>query len=57
MLGFYLAFWKENKHCLTDGKLSAQAPEAGYGFISSETKDKIIAVSYVKSSMSIKKTV
>ena len=55
MLEFYLLFWKENRECLIGGRLSAENPEAGCGFISSETEDIIIAASYIKNVMSIKK--
>ena len=55
MLEFYLRFWKENKHCLIDGKLSAENPESCYSLITSEIENKIIAASYIKNVMNIKK--
>lgn len=55
MLEFYLRFWKENKHCLIDGKLSAENPESFYSLITSESENKIIAASYIKNVMNIKK--
>lgn len=55
MLEFYLRFWKENRECLIDGKLSAENPEAGYSLITGETEYKIIGASYIKNVMSIKK--
>lgn len=55
MLEFYLRFWKENKHCLIDGKLSAENPESFYSLITSESENKIIATSYIKNVMNIKK--
>lgn len=55
MLAFYLRFWKENRECLIDGKLSAENPESGYSLLTSETENKIIAASYIKNIMNIKK--
>ena len=55
MLEFYLRFWKENRECLIDGELSAENPEAFYSLITSESENKIIAASYIKNVMNIKK--
>lgn len=55
MLEFYLRFWKENRECLIDGKLSAENPESGYSLITSETENKIIASSYIKNVINIRK--
>ena len=55
VLKFYLSLWNVNRECLVDGKLSAQNPETGYSFISSETETMLIAASYVKNILKIEK--
>ena len=46
MLEFYLAFWRENREVLIDGKLIAANPESVYSLVCSEKDGKAIFTSY-----------
>ncbi len=46
MLKFYLAFWKENKDVLLDGKVIAYNPESDYSLVYSQKDNKAIFTAY-----------
>ena len=46
VLGHYLAFWREHKEVLLDGKLTAQNPESFYSQICSELDGEAVVVAY-----------
>jgi alpha-galactosidase len=46
MLAFYLAFWKENREILLNGRFYAENPEAYYTLVSSEKDGHLIALAY-----------
>ena len=46
MLSYYLAFWREHRDVLLDGKLKATHPECGYGLVWTERNGEAVYVSY-----------
>lgn len=46
MLKYYISFWKEWKHVLIDGKLTAEHPESNYTLATSTLADKSVTVVY-----------
>lgn len=49
MLNFYLAFWREHRELLLDGKLIAYCPEGTYSLVCSEKDGDAIFVAYSES--------
>ncbi len=46
MLAFYLAFWREHRETLLDGKLLAANPESAYSLVCAEKDGKAIFTAY-----------
>jgi alpha-galactosidase len=53
MLAFYLAFWKENREILLNGRFYAENPEAYYTLVSSEKDGHLIALAYTDSVLTV----
>ncbi len=49
MLAFYLAFWRENREVLLDGKLIAANPESAYSMAASVLDGKAVFTAYTDS--------
>ncbi len=48
MLGYYLAFWREHRDTLIDGKLLAANPESSYSIVCAEKDGKAIFTAYTE---------
>ena len=54
MLRFYLRFWKEHRHILLDGKLTAEDPHAGYSLVRAERDGEAVITAYEKNDVSLR---